>query len=260
MQCDKCRHEAILFQPSSGRHLCGRHLSADIEVRAKRAIRAHRWMRPGDHIAVELSGDKKSAALALFLKKLVAGRHDIRLSAIPAGDGQTDGGCPPAARKVAGLLGIPLVDMPGGDGAAAQDRPTKIALAFTLDDIAREVLVQFLSGTVEKLVHPGRTVRGGIPVICPFITVPSEELDLSWDGQEIGFDLASGPPLQNPLSREAESLLRDYHNRHPATRFALMNLAEELSGGGVAEIAAAALGRNGPGTQGISEEVYDDGA
>jgi hypothetical protein len=259
MQCDNCRNEAILFQPSSGRHLCGRHLSVDIEVRAKRAIRAHHWMRSGDHIAVELSGDKKSAALALFLKRLIAGRHDIRLSALPAGDDQMDGCCPPAVRQVAGLLGIPLAEIPGGHGDAAQNHPTKIALAFTLDDIARGVLVQFLSGNVENLVHPGRTVTGGMPVICPFITVPSEELDLYWDSQETGFDLASSPPLQNPLSQEVESLLTDYHRRHPATRFALMNLAEELSGGGVAGIAAAALGRERPGSQGIGE-VQGDGA
>ena len=85
MQCDKCRNEAVLFQPSSGRHLCGRHLAADIEVRAKRSIRSHHWMKTGDHIAVISTGDKKSAALLIFLKKLIAGRRDIRLSAIPTG-------------------------------------------------------------------------------------------------------------------------------------------------------------------------------
>ena len=88
MRCDKCRNEAVLFQAYSGRHLCGRHLVADIEARAKRSIRSHRWMSPGDHIAVVVSGDRKSAALLFFLKKLTAGRRDIRLSAVPAcGDG-----------------------------------------------------------------------------------------------------------------------------------------------------------------------------
>ena len=79
MLCDKCRNEAALFQPSSGRHLCGRHLAADIEARAKRAIRSHHWMKTGDHIAVIRTGDRKSAALLIFLKRLIAGRRDIRL-------------------------------------------------------------------------------------------------------------------------------------------------------------------------------------
>ena len=84
MQCDKCRNEAVFFQSYSGRHLCGRHLALDIETRAKRSIRSHRWMSPGDHIAVVVSGDRKSAALLYFLKKLTADRRDIRLSAVPA--------------------------------------------------------------------------------------------------------------------------------------------------------------------------------
>jgi len=77
MQCDKCRNEAVLFQPYSGRHLCRRHLALNIEARAKHSIRSHHWMKTGDHIAIVLPGDKKSAALLLFLKKLTAGRRDI---------------------------------------------------------------------------------------------------------------------------------------------------------------------------------------
>ncbi|MDD1684309.1 MAG: hypothetical protein LUQ19_00305 [Methanoregula sp.] len=246
MQCDKCRNEAVFFQPSSGRHLCGRHLAADIGARAKRVIRSHRWMETGDHITVVLSGDKQSAALLLFLQRMIADRRDIRLSAVPAGDRDAGGGGSSAPLGVAESLRVPCIKMPwpGEPGSAGGDRPTKIALAFTLDDIAREVLVQFLSGNAEKLVHPPVAGRGGIPVICPFIAIPSEELDIYWDREGTKIDLVPSTPVQDPLSRDVETLLNDYHHRHPATRFALLNLTEELSGGNVAGIAAAAYGQN----------------
>jgi len=50
--------------------------------KAKHEIRRHRWITPGDHIAVALSGDKSSAALLYFLKKLTSNRRDISISAI----------------------------------------------------------------------------------------------------------------------------------------------------------------------------------
>jgi len=258
MLCDKCRNEAIFFQPSSGRHLCRRHLAADIEVRAKRAIRSHGWMKTGDHIAVTRNGDRKSAALQFFLKKLVAGRRDIRLSIVPAGTEETDGCCPSAVPEFAGFSGTPPpgIPEPGDHGTAACDRLTKIALAVTLDDIASDVLVRFLFGNAENLIHPPQAAAGGIEVICPFIAIPSEELDSYRDCEATG--LASCPLPQDPLSREVETLFRDYHHRHPATRFALLNLAEELSGGDIAGVAAA-TGRGIAELPGVSGTVSSDG-
>lgn len=261
MQCDKCRNKAVFFQPSSGRHLCGKHLAADIEARAKRAIRSHRWMETGDHIAVVLSGDKKSAALVLFLQRLIAGRRDIRLSAVPAGNAG-DAGSRSAALQVAESLGVPCIRMKRlrSSGPAGKNRVTKLASAFTLDDISREVLVRFLSGDVERLVHPLKDNTGGIPVICPFITIPSEELEIYWNREGTKTDLVSSTPVKDPLSRDVDNLLDSYHHDHPATRFALMNLAEDLSGGNAAGIVAADICPDIPGSRKTQGEVPCDGA
>jgi hypothetical protein len=260
MQCDKCRNKAVFFQPSSGRHLCGRHLATDIGTRAKRAIRLHHWIKTGDHIAVVLSGDKKSAALLLFLQRLVADRRDIRLSAVPAGDKGADGDGRSAALRVAESLGVPCIRMPRPrrPGPTGKNRVTKIALAFTLDDIARVVMVQFLTANVEKLVHPPVAGKGGIPVICPFIAIPYDELEIYWDCEGIKIELLPCMPVPDPLSRDVEALLWDYHRHHPATWFAIMNLAEDLSGGNVAGIAAAGIGQNKQGSR-TQEGVPCDG-
>ncbi len=260
MQCNTCRNEAVIFQPASGRHLCGRHLVLDIESRAKRSIRSHHWMETGDHIAVVLSGDKRSAALVRFLQKLVSGRRDIRLSAVPAGDTGT-GVAPAAATGVAASLGVPCIEMPrhwrtpGPDG----NRITKLALAFTLDDIAREVLVQFLSGSTGQLIQPLFPASSAIPVICPFVAIPSAEADMYWDLEGTGTDLLPSLPSGDPLTRETKILFRDYQQRHPATGHALLHLTEQLSHNRVADIAASATARNWDGPSFIIPGVTRNG-
>ena len=258
MQCDKCRNEAVFFQSYSGRLLCSRHLVLDIEARAKHSIRSHRWMCPGDHIAVVVSGDRKSAALLCFLKKLIADRRDIRLSAMPVSTG-TDAFA--TTMRVAESLRVPCIEIPRPDrtGDPESDSVTKLALAFTLDDIAREVLVQFVSGDAERLIHPPSAGSSRGPVICPFIAVPSDEVDSYWDHEGTGIDLLPCTPAGDPLFFDAEALFRDYNRRHPATGHALLNLAEELSSCRAAEIAAATIGRNGSSPRGIETEVTGNG-
>ena len=242
MQCDKCRNEAILFQPSSGRHLCGRHLAADIEVRAKRSIRSHRWMKTGDHIAVIVTGDKKSAALLIFLKKLIAGRRDIRLSAIPAGKDETDGCCPSAVPWGCGVLRDPRCR----DTGAGRSRnrctraPHEDCAGRSRWTISRRRCWSGSSLVMRKTSSIlNRPQRAGYRSSAR----SSRSLRKNWIStgtvRRRGLALHPCPPLQDPLSREVETLFRDYHRRHPATRFALLNLAEELSSGDVAGIAAA---------------------
>ena len=106
MQCDACRREALIFQPYSGKHLCPMHFLKDFETKAKRTIRSHGWLRPGDHIAVVLPGDAAGAALLAFLVKLTADRRDIRLSAITVDTGISGNPAPEQARKVAVACGV----------------------------------------------------------------------------------------------------------------------------------------------------------
>lgn len=241
MRCDRCRDEAVFYQSYSGRHLCGRHLALDIEARAKHSIRLHHWMSPGDHIAVLVSCDRKSAALLCFLKKLIADRRDIRLSAVIACGADTRKGSRSAAMKIAESLRIPWSEMPlpDGSGSAAQEKVTKIALAVSLDDIARGVLGQFLFGNAGWLVHPSSAGGGPLPIICPFIAVPSDELDIYGEIGGTGIDLPSGTPKSDAIRQETGTILETYSRRHPATKYALLHLAEQLSSGDAAAIAVA---------------------
>jgi hypothetical protein len=262
MQCDKCRDDSVYFQAYSGRYLCGRHLVLDIENRAKHSIRSHRWMSPGDHIAVPVSGDRKSAALLFFLKKLTADRRDIQLSAVPACRGSGMGGAPSAAITVAESLRIPWseIPLPGGTGTAAQEKVTKVALAISLDDIAQGILGEFLFRNAGRFVHPRPSGSSRATVICPFITVPSDELNLYWDCQGTGIDLASGTPPRKSLQKDTVAFLEEYSHRHPATKFALLHLWEQLSNGNTAALPftdTEGTG-SGEGTQGINRCCGDE--
>jgi tRNA(Ile)-lysidine synthase TilS/MesJ len=221
----------------------------DIEARAKHSIRSHRWLSPGDHIAVIISGDTKSGALLSFMKKLTADRRDIQLSAVPAGGEVPEKGNQPAAMKVAALFGIPCIEMPlpDGSGIALQNNVTKIALAISLDDIAQGLLGQFLFGDTGRLVHPWPTGSSPVPVICPFLAVPSDELSIYWDCQGTGIDLVPRSPHRKGLQNDTAAFLEEYSHRHPATKFALLHLGEQLSKGNAAALPFTDMDRTGSG-------------
>ncbi len=262
MRCDKCRDDAVYFQAFSGRYLCGRHLVLDIENRAKHSIRSHLWMSPGDHIAVHISGDRKSAALLFFLKKLTADRRDIRLSAVCTCRGSGMEGGPSAAITVAESLRIPLSETPhtGGTGTAAQEKVTKVALAISLDDIAQGVLGEFLFGNAGRFVHPRPSGSSLATVICPFIAVPSDELDLYWHCQGTGIDLEPSTLHRKVLQKDTAAFLEEYSHRHPATKFALLHLWEQLGNGNTAALPFTDTEKtgSGEGTQGINRCCGDE--
>jgi len=232
MRCNKCGSDAVFFQAYSGRHLCSRHLALDIEARAKRSIRSHRWMTPGDTLGAVIYGDRKSAALLYFLKNLTADRRDIRLCALPDGGTATRTEGRSAAMEIAESLGIPVRNMPpGGTPAiAGTETVTRIALAISLDDIAVRVLAQFLFGDAERLIHPLQHCRGPVPVICPFITIPSDELEMYAETGMPGTGLPERFPDRDASLQEIKTFLDDYSRRHPATKYALLHIAEQLSG------------------------------
>jgi len=263
MQCSKCHRDAIVFQPYSGMHLCGQHLVADVEAKAKKMIRAQGWLRPGDHIAVLLSGDPGSSALLYFLKHLTAQRHDIRISAITVADG-TGAGCDISrAKRVAASLDTELIEVPlagdsgTGTGAATGSDPdcastppfppfppsrsflpgsvaqqhgiTKIAWGLCLDDAAGVVLGSILRGAMDVLVR-GNSHEVTIHRICPFISVTAAEVSLY--AALCGFP-GEQPPCPAPgdeLHKDTVALLERYTGNHPATKYALLNLGENLAG------------------------------
>lgn len=266
MQCSRCGKEAVLFQTYSGQYLCRNHFVADLEAKAKRTIRAHRWLRPGDHIAVALSGDRATVALLHFLKKLTGERRDVRISALCIDEGITGFRDCARVQQIARSLGtdcacgsfetaygvtVDDITLKKGTTQACEycrvlryalferiaraHGATKIALGTSLDDGAREVLIDVLCGDAEHLILSHRqTPATTVPRIEPFMDIPSAEIDL-YAVLQSEKDVPDGYPapvcpyaFQAPES-DIHAVLDEYTQRHPGTRHALVNLRENLS-------------------------------
>ncbi|MDO8873787.1 MAG: tRNA(Ile)-lysidine synthase [Methanoregula sp.] len=260
MQCSKCHRDAIVFQSYSGLHLCDQHLIVDVEAKAKKVIRAQGWLRPGDHIAVLLSGDRCSSALLYFLKKLTAQRRDIRVSAITIDDGTSTRGDTSRAKRIADDLDTEFLEVSWSeefsigaetftgknqdisslpllhpsrsillDRIAQQHGITKIAWGQCLDDAAGVVLESVIRGDVEKLIS-SNSCQDALLRVCPFISVTAVEVSLYAALCGCGDEQAVKPDQRDGLHKDTIAMLDCFTKNHPATKYALLNLGEELAG------------------------------
>jgi uncharacterized protein (TIGR00269 family) len=259
MKCQKCSRDAVIYQRYSGLHLCEEHFTADFESRAKKAIRKHRWIDRGDSIAVAMSGGKDSSALLHFLTTQFGERRDLTITALTIDEGICGYRDPGIARRIAESMGVSwhagsfqeafgltiddIVRMKGDtlscsycgvlrrqilNKIARELGATKIALGFNLDDEAQSVLMNVLRGDATRLTRRQVAAEGMIPRIRPFIALPEREVALYAYLHVGGFEEAGCPYSHNAIRADVRELLNDYSYRHPATKFALVNLGKEL--------------------------------
>ncbi len=98
----RCGRQAVIFRKHEGRALCKYHFMESVEQKVKRTIGKNRMIRPGDRIAVALTGGRDSAAALYILNSIVRPRRDIELFAITVDEG-IRGYTKPALRKASGL-------------------------------------------------------------------------------------------------------------------------------------------------------------
>jgi len=206
MQCSKCKNEAIVFQPYSGQHLCRDHFIADVEAKARRAIRINQWMRPYDHIGVVARGDLAGNALIFFLRKLTGNRKDIRVSEIPLTE-----------------------DLPGLNKWAREAGVTRLARATPLEDAAASALTGILRGEAEACFPEAAHIQGSIQEITPFSHIPAREIDQYSQIFGLGGDTGVLPQEADSLHTDVKAMLTDYSQRHPAAPYAVLNLCEALT-------------------------------
>jgi uncharacterized protein (TIGR00269 family) len=261
MQCNKCRREAVLFQAYSGQHLCRQHFETDLERKAKHEIRTHRWLEPGDHIAVALSGDANSSALLYFLNKLTSSRNDIRISAITIDEGIMGYRDPVCANRIARASGTECISISFPerfgmsideialrkgitpsctycrvlrnfllDRIAMEHGVTKLATGDDLDDSAASVLNTILRGNTDVAARSEQTRREKIPRIRPFISVPKKEVSLYAALHVKGYDRSRCPYHNDRFEEDVRVILENFTTRHPATGYALMSLKNHLTG------------------------------
>jgi tRNA(Ile)-lysidine synthase TilS/MesJ len=244
MQCTKCGRAAVVFQPYSGLGLCEHHFVADVEAKARRDIRANRWLEPGDHIGVVVPGGPGDSAAAYILKKIIGNRRDIRISAVMVGKNPPGTGMPADSRPCAGLPDLPVISISAADVPAGGHNPghcplpeevarthgiTKLATGWCLDDEADTVLGCLLGGMVGPLAENHHRKAGAMPLITPFVSVPADEMALY-----AGLHGTDAPDCcyrneRSPFMDDVHVMLSGYTTAHPGTRYALANLGRQLT-------------------------------
>lgn len=241
--CSRCRRPAVLVQQYSGLSLCEEHLRRDLEAKAKRLIRQHRWVRSGSIIAVALSGRVVSSALLFFLQHLLADRPDITLTAFTLYEGDPASPALLQASALADALGVSwrpflcteLTSDPAGliqhcHAAADALGADAVAMGETLDDRAVTVLTMVCSGEQHSLIGPGPFCEADDPVqtVTPFSGIPAEEVAI-YAGLLPLVPLPSRVLDPRGLNGAIGVFLGAYGIDHPSTRYALLSVYEQLA-------------------------------
>jgi uncharacterized protein (TIGR00269 family) len=250
-KCSLCDEPAVIRYRNPERHLCGSHLNEHVIDCVTRTIDRNRFISPGDHIAVALSGGKDSTALLLLLHQILPGYPDVSMSAITIDEGIAGyrDETIHSAEELATHLGVDhyimtFSDLFGDDldtllvgrekeactvcgvlrrralvKAARHVAATKLATGHNLDDEAQSVLMNVLRGDLPRLVQDTSSGNPGcfIPRIKPLSALSEKEIATFLFIRGHFPDLPECPYAGHALRSEVRSMLSGLENSYPGT-------------------------------------------
>jgi uncharacterized protein (TIGR00269 family) len=262
-RCDLCGVDAVYLDRVRGRHLCADHLVGDVEDRVRRTIGDYHLIRPGDRIAVALSGGKDSTTLLHVLSRMAPGLGDITLTAITVDEGISGYRevTMRVAREMAAWLrvehrtvtfeeiaGLTLDGMvsAGGDHpcslcgihrrkalreAAAELGATSIATGHNLNDEAQTVIMNCLRGDLPRFTRSpaGEPAPGSIRRIKPLFRVTEKEVALYGILTGMYRELPECPYAGTALRSEVRRMVDGLEYLHPGTLERIVRGQEEMA-------------------------------
>jgi len=209
MKCDKCDERAIEHIRYSGAHLCSHHFCEFVEKRAAKEMK-NQAINKNEKIAVALSGGKDSSTALFILKKILP--NDLEAITINEGiQGYRDKTIE-TAKKNCEKLGIKhsIMNLKDETGFSMDDvyniyekKQLKhrecsycgvmrryylnkkarevgagyLALAHNLDDMAQQVLMNFVKNDLKRGLPPyTKKMEEFVPRILPLRKVPEREV------------------------------------------------------------------------------------
>ncbi|GAB6284278.1 MAG: TIGR00269 family protein [Methanoregula sp.] len=260
-RCVLCGKPAVTRVRDPDRHLCDDHFIQFFEEGVLRTITAGKMVRPGDRIAIALSGGKDSTALLLVLTRLLPAWDDVHPVAITIDEGiagyrqetlraareltsrhkiehhivsfeelfnrdldQILVGREQRACTICGILRKKALVV-----AAERYGATKIATGHNLDDEAQSVLMNALRGDLPRLIrNAAREKPGFLLRIKPLCLTPEREIALYLMLRDAWTELPECPYTRFALRAEVRGMLSTLEYRHPGTMLHLIDAKKKI--------------------------------
>ena len=264
MKCDHCPHDAVTFIRYNGAHLCAHHFMKYVEKRVKREIRRQIGLKPGDKVAVAVSGGKDSMVTLHLLNETFKDRDDIEIHCITIDEG-IEGYRPSSieiVRRYCASNDIPfhlvtfrdMFDLTmdqvaplSGDNSpctycgvfrrkcmntvAKEIGANYLATGHNLDDMSQSIMMNFVRGDVERLARlgPHKKVQPGlIPRFAPLRSIPEKESLLYAMVSGLEYHDLTCPYWEEALRNQYRSVVDDLESRSPGSKFSILSSYDQL--------------------------------
>ncbi len=264
MKCDLCNSDAVTFIRYNGSHLCGHHFMNYVEKRVKREIRKQISVRPGDKIAVAVSGGKDSMVTLKLIRETFNTHSDVEIHCITIDEG-IEGYRPSSIDIVRRFckanniifhlisfkdtFGLTMDDVAPLSGenspctycgvfrrkcmniVAKEIGATYLATGHNLDDMAQSIMMNITRGDVERLARlgPHKKIQPGlIPRFVPLRMIPEKESLLYAIVSGLEFHDRTCPYWQRALRNQYRDLVDDLESRSPGSKFSILSSYDQL--------------------------------
>lgn len=263
MRCDICGKDAVTFIRYNGTHLCAEHFMRYVDKRVKKEIRKQIRVRPGDRIAVAVSGGKDSMVALRMISSVFGPRNGVEVHAITIDEG-IEGYRPPSVdivRRFCESNGVHFhlrsfseMDLAMDDIAPVcgdsspctycgvfrrklmNDEARRIgarylATGHNLDDMAQSIMMNFVRGDVERLARLGpheKVQPGLVPRFIPLRTIPEKESLLYAIVSGMEFWDGVCPYWEAALRNQYRDIVDELEDRSPGARYSILSSYDQL--------------------------------
>lgn len=260
MKCS-CGEKAVYFRRYSGQRFCKDCFNEYFEKKVLETVRKHKMVRRGEQIGVAVSGGKDSTVLLHVLNKL-SHQFEITLRAILIDEGineYRESGIHSAQKMCASLgIGLSIVSFSDEIGYELDDiikegelKPCtycgvfrrrllnqeatrleldKLATGHNLDDEAQAMMMNYLSGDIERLYRLSGNVEADsfIKRIKPLSKLPEKEVMLYALLNSLNISTDECPYAKDTQRVAVRDFLNKLEIERPGVKFSVVRGGERL--------------------------------
>ena len=262
----KCGKKVYFRRKYEGSELCKKCFVESIEKKVKKNIRINNLISNNDKICVAISGGKDSVTCLYILNEIIKKRKDMKIFAIVIDEGigeyrkktikKAEEVCEQLqvslkvysfkeefGKRLPELLKNEKLNACTYCGVlrrcllnkkARENKATKLAFGFNLNDEAESVFLNFVFGNLDKFLRLGakiesKKIKKFIPRIKPLRDIPEEELFAYCDALGLPYYGEKRCPFgKESVRKTIRKYLQDLEEKYPGTLFQIVKFADLL--------------------------------